>query len=432
MSARAYWQLLQQNTRFAAFGMIIAFASSFGQTYFVGIFGQSIQQDFGLSHTQWGGVYMAGTLLSALLLPITGKWIDHMALPRYTLLVVLSLAAAACFITQVHSVWWLVFGIFLLRQSGQGLMSHVAYTSMGRYFDHDRGKATALVAMGFALGEAVLPLLAVLAIAAVGWRYSFSAVAMFILLVIAPLSLWLLRGHKQRHEKYEQQLQERESEADDAAAEETQSKANTRSWRRRDVLRDYRFYLLLPGVSAISMVSTAMFFHHLNLADEKGWSHAFLTSSYLLYSVIVISTAIITGQLIDRFSAKSLVPYTLLPLAAALTMINLIDGHWVIWPYLILLGIGNGFAQTAQSALWPELYGVRYLGSIKSLFWTIVVFASALGPVWLGFLVDQGYLLQEAVLTMVVYLLLATVMLFVGVRGYRQAKSLAYSVGDQS
>jgi len=421
MSARAYWQLLQNHTRFAAFGLIIAFASSFGQTYLLGIFGQSIQLDFGLSHTQWGGVYMAGTLLSALLLPVTGKWIDHMALPRYTLFVVLSLALAAWFITQVHSVWWLIFAIFLLRQSGQGLMSHVAYTAMGRYFDHDRGKATALVAMGFALGEAVLPLLAVLAIAAVGWRYSFSGVAVFVLVVIAPLGLWLLRGHKQRHEEYEQQLQERESEVEQTA--ESQSKANTKSWRRRDVLRDYRFYLLLPGISAISMISTAMFFHHLNLADEKGWSHTFLTSGYMVYSVIVISMAIVTGQLVDRFSAKALVPFTLLPLAAALPMINVIDAHWVIWPYLILLGVGNGFAQTAQSALWPELYGVRYLGAIKSLFWTIVVFASALGPVWLGFLVDHGYLLQEAVLTMVVYLLLATLMLFVAVRGYKSSHS---------
>ncbi len=417
MSTRAYWQLLNSHTRFAGFGLVIAFASSFGQTYLVGIFGQSIQQDFGLSHTQWGGVYMAGTLLSALLLPVTGKWIDQMALPRYTLFVVLLLAVSAWFITQVHSVWWLIAAIFLLRQSGQGLMSHVAYTAMGRYFDHDRGKATALVAMGFALGEAVLPLLAVLAIAAVGWRHSFVGVAVLVLVVVAPLSLWLLRGHKERHQDYERQLQEREGQPLNGTIE---SKANPISWRRRDVLRDYRFYLLIPGVCAISMISTAMFFHHLNLADEKGWSHTFLTGNYLLYSVVVISMALVTGQLVDRFSARALMPYTLMPLAAALVVINMVDTYWVVWPYLILLGIGNGFAQTAQAALWPELYGVRYLGAIKSLFWSLVVFASALGPVWLGVLLDMGFLLQQAVLTMVVYLIAATGLLVLGLRRFRQ------------
>jgi len=411
----AYWQLLRSHTRFVTFGLITAFGSSFGQTYFFGVFGPSIQQDFGLSHTQWGGVYMAGTLLSALLLPVTGKWIDQISLPRYTLLVLLLLVLANLFITQVHSLWWLVAGVFLLRHAGQGLMSHVAYTAMGRYFDQQRGKATAFVSVGFAMGEAMLPIIAVICIAAVGWRTTYMGVALVILLFIAPLSMWLLRGHANRHQAYEQLLESQEQGAENGPSN---SKANPISWRRREVLKDYRFYLMVPGLSAISMISTAMFFHHLNLADEKGWSHAFLTGNYLLYSLVAISVAIITGQLVDRFSARTLMPYTLLPLALALVIINLFDAYWVIWPYFILLGLGNGFAQTTQAALWPECYGVRYLGAIKSLFWTLVVFASALGPVWLGLMMDKGWLLQDAVLTMTAYLLLATGLLVLGLRGF--------------
>jgi len=411
----AYRALLASHPRFILFGLIIAFTSSFGQTYFIGIFGHAIRQDFAMSHTQWGGIYMAGTLLSALLLPITGKWIDQISLPRYTMMVVLLLAVACWFITQAQTIWWLVIGVFLLRQSGQGLMSHVAFTSMGRYFDAQRGKATALVAMGFAAGEAILPIAAVVAIAAVGWRYSYMGVAVLVLVLVLPLSLWLLRGHQQRHQNYERELQKHEQQAPEMAAS---SRANVVSWRRRDVLKDPRFYLLIPGLSATSLVSTAMFFHHLNLADEKGWSHAFMTSNYLLYSLMVVISAVITGQLIDRFSARLVMPFTLLPIAGALSLINLVDSYWVIWPYMVLLGVGSGVSQTAQAALWPECYGVRFLGAIKSLFWTLVVFASALGPVWLGYLVDQGYAFQQAVLTMVVYLLLATALMLVGLRKF--------------
>jgi len=420
----AYGLLLKNHTRFVLFGLITAFASSFGQTYFIGIFGHAIQQDFAMSHTQWGGIYMAGTLLSALLLPITGKLIDQVTLQRYTFFVVLCLAFACWFITQVHSLAWLVVGVFLLRQSGQGLMSHVAYTSMGRYFDQQRGKATAMAAMGFAAGEAVLPLIAVMAIAAVGWRWSYAGVALIVLVLILPTSLWLLRGHHGRHQDYEQKLKQSEEVSLSQQAFPTQIVENptsVKSWRRRDVLKDYRFYLILPGVSATSVVSTALFFHHLNLADEKGWSHTFMTGNYLLYSFIVTVMAVIAGQLIDRFSALALMPFTLLPIAAALLMINLVDSYWVIWPYMVLLGIGSGLSQTAQAALWPECYGVRYLGSIKSLFWTVVVFASALGPVWLGYLVDLGYSFQQSVLTMVVYLLLSTGLMIIGLRGFRLA-----------
>ena len=420
----AYGLLLKNHTRFVLFGLITAFASSFGQTYFIGIFGHAIQQDFAMSHTQWGGIYMAGTLLSALLLPITGKLIDQVTLQRYTFFVVLCLAFACWFITQVHSLAWLVVGVFLLRQSGQGLMSHVAYTSMGRYFDQQRGKATAMAAMGFAAGEAVLPLIAVMAIAAVGWRWSYAGVALIVLVLILPTSLWLLRGHHGRHQDYEQKLKQSEEVSLSQQAFPTQVVENptsVKSWRRRDVLKDYRFYLILPGVSATSVVSTALFFHHLNLADEKGWSHTFMTGNYLLYSFIATVMAVIAGQLIDRFSALALMPFTLLPIAAALLTINLVDSYWVIWPYMVLLGVGSGLSQTAQAALWPECYGVRYLGSIKSLFWTVVVFASALGPVWLGYLVDLGYSFQQSVLTMVVYLLLSTGLMIIGLRGFRLA-----------
>tara|TARA_B110001469_G_scaffold71487_1_gene67953 strand:+ start:297 stop:1589 length:1293 start_codon:yes stop_codon:yes gene_type:complete len=430
MLISAYGLLLKDHTRFILFGLITAFASSFGQTYFIGIFGHAIQQDFAMSHTQWGGIYMAGTLLSALLLPMTGKLIDQVPLQRYAFFVVLCLAFACWFMAQVNSLMGLVVAVFLLRQTGQGLMSHVAYTSMGRYFEQQRGKATAMVAMGFAAGEAVLPWLAVVAIAAVGWRWSYTGVALMVLIIILPLSMWLLRGHHGRHQDYELKLKQSEEisllknatmSPQESSAQTSEHRINTQSWRRREVLRDYRFYLILPGVCATSLVSTALFFHHLNLADEKGWSHTFMTANYLLYSFIAALMAIVAGQLIDRFSALALMPFTLLPLAAALLIINLVDSYWVIWLYMVLLGIGSGLAQTAQAALWPECYGVRYLGSIKSLYWTFVVFASALGPVWLGSLVDLGYSFQQSVLTMVVYLLLATGLMVVGLRKFRLA-----------
>ncbi len=417
MSFVPYWRLLNQHPRFVGFGLLIAFASSFGQTYFIGVFGYAMQQDLAMSHTQWGSIYMLGTLASAFLLPITGKWIDQQPLPRYTLGVIVFLVLACWAITQMQVIWWLVAGIFMLRQAGQGLMSHVAYTAMGRYFDSDRGKATSLVAMGFATGEALLPMLAVYAIALWGWRTSYQLVAVFVLLLVLPLAMWLLRGHQQRHAVYESALLAKEQAA--LAGDQVDSKAAAISSRRRDVLKDYRFYLLVPGLAATSVVSTAMFFHHLNLADEKGWSHAFLTGNYVLYSLFVVLTAMITGQLIDRFSARQIMPYTLLPLASALSLLFMVQAHWVVWPYLILLGIGSGLAQTTQAALWAECYGVRYLGAIKSLFWTLVVFASALGPVWLGRLVDQGWLLQEAVMTMVVYLILASILLVIGIKGFK-------------
>ena len=133
MPIRDYLKFVAANLRFVTFGFFLAFASSFGQTFFIGTFGPAIQMEFSLSHTSWGTIYMVGTLGSAALLPWTGKQIDRFDLRPYTALVCILLTIACGFTAFVTTGVMLVFAIFLLRQSGQGLMSHIAITSMARY-----------------------------------------------------------------------------------------------------------------------------------------------------------------------------------------------------------------------------------------------------------------------------------------------------------
>ena len=76
-----YLSFAKGNERLLMFGFLMAVASSFGQTYFIGIFGPSVQQEFGLTHTV--SIYMVGTLASALVLPRTGKLIGRLDLRVY-------------------------------------------------------------------------------------------------------------------------------------------------------------------------------------------------------------------------------------------------------------------------------------------------------------------------------------------------------------
>ena len=132
MPLAAYFRFIAANDRFIWFGFTIGFASSFGQTFFVGLFGPALQAEFGLSHTSWGTVYLIGTLASALLLPFTGKKIDTMDLKTFTLSVCAVMVLAGLFTSMVNGPVMLIIAIFLLRQSGQGLFSHTSMTSMAR------------------------------------------------------------------------------------------------------------------------------------------------------------------------------------------------------------------------------------------------------------------------------------------------------------
>ncbi|MCP5150610.1 MAG: MFS transporter [Chromatiales bacterium] len=401
MSLAAYTRLARLDPRFVVFGFTMAFASSFGQTYFIGVFGPSIQAEFGLGHTAWGAIYMAGTLASAAVLPFTGKLIDRVDLRIYTALVTLGLAGACALAASASAAWMLVLAIFALRQTGQGLSSHIASTSMVRYFEHGRGSALAVSAVGYAAAEATLPVLVVTLIAAHGWRATYTGAGLVQVLLVLPMVLWLLRGHGARHHAYLARLV-------DAG---TSGAAPQRSWTRADVLRDRRFYLLLPGLLAPSAVVTAMFFHHLTVADAKGWSHAWITGSYAIYAAASVTTSLLAGPIIDRIGAVRLVPLVLSPMIAGLVLLAAFDAAWVVWPYLALFGVCSGLTYTAVSAMWAELYGVEHVGAIRSLGFALSVFGSALGPVAMGALMDAGFAVEVVLLAFAAYGLLGSALM---------------------
>jgi len=404
MVSSNYIRFAAANRRFISFGFLAAFTSSFGQTYFIGIFGPALQAEFGLNHTTWGSIYLIGTLGSAAILTVTGEFIDHMPLRRYTLLV-LGLLILACGSTAfVTGTMTLIGAIFLLRHAGQGLMSHIAVTTMARYFHAGRGKAIAIATLGYSAGEALLPFIAVLAIGLFGWRWTYGGVALLLAMVMIATRFILPKdfGHRSLdHENLTNQPQETEPQ---------------RSWTRSEVLRDQRIYLLLPGLLAPGIIITAMFFHHLSLATAKGWSYTWITGSYIIYAGATSVTSLLVGQLIDRLGAVRLVPFMLVPLALAMLVVAIFNNPFAVWLYMVLLGLSVGIAHTSVSAMWAEIYGVAHMGAIKSLVAALGVFGTALGPVSMGSLMDKGLSMEQVCLLFAGYAVIGMVLMVIAFR----------------
>ena len=361
-----YVEFIRRHARFLGFGLLLTFTSSAGQTYFIGMFGPEIRETFSLSHTEWGGLYLIGTLCSALILPWSGHLIDRVDLRLYVTVVVIGLAIACLSISVAPTVLLLTLSIFLLRQFGQGLTSFASITSMARYMTRGRGKAIAIASMGYSAGEAVLPFIAVLAIAAIGWRFTYLLTAICVLAML-PAILWLLRDQHARHQTHIEGI----------AQENSQGWSSIPSKTRREMLTEARFYLLLPAVLAPSYILTALFFHHLTLAQSKGWSGLWVTGNYWVYALCSVLASLVAGPMIDKFTAVRVVPYYLTPMAIGLLM--LVPAQNPIWviPYMVFIGLNTGIYHTAINSLWAELYGLRYLGGIKSIIGAFGVFAPA-------------------------------------------------------
>ncbi len=161
---------LGENARWLAAGVVLTFSSSFGQTFFVSLFGAEIRAELGLSHGGWGGAYTMGTVASAILLTFVGGLADRFRVRMLALIVMIALAVLCLGMAWVSGFAMLALVIFGLRFLGQGALSHIAITAMGRWFNANRGRAMAIAALGFSLGESLLPLAGVAVAGVVGWR----------------------------------------------------------------------------------------------------------------------------------------------------------------------------------------------------------------------------------------------------------------------
>lgn len=371
-----------------AFGAFMCFASNFGQTFFISLFGGEIRAEFGLSHGEFGELYAVGTLLSAVTLIWAGRLIDRVKLARFAVAVLLGLAGASLLMGAAWSIPALGAAIYGLRLFGQGLASHTGITAMARYFEAERGRAVGIAAMGHPAGEFMLPFLVVAAFAVIDWRNIWTGTGIA-LIAIAPLVFLLLRGHAAR----DRALHERRK------ARGTSENGKTLG----QVLRDPGFWLRLPALAAPPFIGTGLVFHQVHLADTKGWPLALIAGSFTLYAAGQVIMTIATGPVVDRLTANRLTPWFLAPMVLACLVLFATDSPLAAPVFMALLGINTGVAIVMKGSLWAELYGTAHLGAIRSFDHAVMVFSTGLAPAAMGLLIDGGVSMEAIALAAAIW-----------------------------
>lgn len=384
---------IKQNFRWIAGGFMLTYFSSFGQTYLISASVGEWQAAFDLSHGEFGRLYMFATLASAICLPFVGRLVDVIRADHMIALVVPILAVAALLAGYASSIPVLVLAIFLLRLFGQGMMTHMALTATGRWFVAERGRAVSLVVLGHQGGEATLPLAIAAITIAYGYRVSWIAAALVLLLIGLPFAYWCYHKPRVPHGQ---------------VSKERSSLPAVRNWTRQEVLRDPVFWILLVGILAPPFIGTTIFYHQNYLTTLNDWPPQLFATSLLVMALTTVGFALVVGAVIDRFGAKSVLPYFLLPLCAACFALAFSGPAASLFVVMVLLGISYGVSSTLFGALWPEIYGLTNLGAIRSVTVSAAVFATAAGPGLTGTLIDRGMSLPSQMIFLGAYCLLAT------------------------
>ena len=346
------------------FGFIFTFFSSFGQSFFIGLFNSSIRADLNISHGQFGTIYAFATLISSFTLIWVGKKIDDFKLIYFSLFVIFLLFFSSVFFSFVTSIYFLFIGIFFLRLSAQGLMSHTATTSISRYFDDNRGKALSVTWLGLSLAEFIMPVTIVFFLSIYSWRNIWLSIAVLIILFLPILSFLTIKKIT---------LSSREKENFNLKEE------NIKNWTRKEVLLDPKFYLISLVMLALPAINTGVFVYQSFILESKNWGEYVIAQSFMIYAVLSVLTLFISGPIVDKFTSRKILPFMNIPSLIAMLILFYSDNYLSSYFLLGLMGISNGLANVLGSSTWAEIYGVKYIGSIKALTTAMMVFSTAFG-----------------------------------------------------
>ena len=380
------------------FGFIFTFFSSFGQSFFLGLFNSSIRNELSITHGQFGTIYASATLLSSVFLIWLGKKIDDINIFKFAFFVILLLSFSCFFFSRISSVLIFFIAIFLMRFSGQGMMSHTASTTISRYFTKSRGRALSMIWFGLSSAEFILPVLIVYSLILMAWQNIWIIISISVLIILPLASYFLVKDVK---------LDTRETDQDAKFKEE-----KIKQWKRIEVLGDYRFYIVSLNMLAIPWIATGVFVYQSFIVNSKGWGEYTIAQSFMSYSICSVITLLVSGYLIDKLTSRKLLIYMNIPLLLATFVIMYFDASQSAFLFLGLIGISNGLANLLGSSTWAEIYGVKYIGSIKALTTALMVFATAFGTALFGILIDAGYSIEKIAIISAVSISCYIVLLF--------------------
>ena len=285
-----------------------------------------------------------------------------------------------------------------MRFSGQGLMSHTATTTISRYFTISRGKALSASWFGLSTAEFILPILIVYLLSITAWQNLWLFISLLVVIFLPFVSFILIKNlnFDSREEINENNFEEKK----------------IKQWMRNEVLKDYRFYVICLNMLAMPWIATGVFVYQSYITESKGWGEFVIAQSFMAYSVLSVLTLLGSGFLVDKFTSRRLLFFMNIPLLISMFVLFYLNISISAYLFLGLIGISNGLANVLGSSTWAEIYGVKYIGSIKALTTALMVFSTAFGTALFGFLIDNGFSIEQIAFISLVYILISLSLLF--------------------
>lgn len=384
-----------------------------GQTAGVSVFTDHLIATTGLSRVMLSNAYLIGTLTSGLLLPFGGVFIDRCGARLVVVgasiwlaitLVYMSLSDrlaqwmnTALSLNAPITITFIVLclGFVSLRFSGQGMLTLVSRTTLGKWFDRRRGMASGTAGVFVSFGFSSAPLLLSFFIDGFGWRGAWLSLAVLVGFGMASLG-WLL--YRDNPEECGLVMDGRSPSAITPSSTLSASSLNspsneltcnqtaqavsptTRDFSRPEALRTLAFWAVTFALASQALTITGITFHIVDIGAAVGLAEKQTVALFLPIALFSTLTGYAIGIVADRTSLSTLFIGMMIVEAIGIASIAHLDNGMVRLIAIVGLGISGGCFGTLSTVTMPKYFGRRHLGAIAGVEMMVLVIASAIGP----------------------------------------------------
>jgi len=160
-------------------------------------------------------------------------------------------------------------------------------------------------------------------------------------------------------------------------------------------------------------LATGIFVYQSFISESKMWAVYTIPKAFMVYSITSIITLFMSGFLVDKFTGRKLILYMNLPLLLAMYSLFQFNHQMSAYVFLGLIGVSNGLANILGSSTWAEIYGVKYIGSIKALTTAFMVFSTAFGTAVFGLLIDNDFSIENIAFVGGAYIVISLALLVI-------------------
>lgn len=371
------------------------FLSAPGQSFSVAVFKDPMRATLGLTETQYSLAYGFATLVSACLLPFVGRLLDYWGARIILPIIAVGLTLACFFMSQIHTLTGLYIGFSLVRSLGQGALTLISVWMVGEWFEKKRGRATALAGFGSAFSVMTVPLINSWLITHYGWQtgWVFHAVTVAVCLILP--GIFIVRNRPEDLGLHPDGIDPAQEPLPDPDEKTTGKKpkrplitATIESWTVRQVLRDPTFWKLLSVITTHALVGTGLVFHQIALLGSHGvpvnWAIRMMSFQAICATVLMFPA----GWVTDRLPSRYILCFSMLCLSVANLIVLTMPAIWMVVVYTFLLGMTGSIFRSTATVVWINYYGRMNQGAVRGVAWSMMILASALGPLPVAMSID--------------------------------------------